>query len=137
MADIQDAYRLIGAELTEFEVRPNDQSLFGLGSSIDYDVTIELVLGKENKLIHYNASVGLRKKGEAETLAKARSVSIFEIKELSKYVEIKEPDQFKVSQDLNLSMGRVAIGLTRGLLIAKFREALIPNVILPLLPFEY
>ena len=137
MADIQNAYRLVGVELTEFNIQPESQSLFGQGTSLDYDVAIALALSKENKFLHYNTSIGVRHKGETRVLTDLKSEAVFEVVELSKCVDIKEPDQFSVSQELNLSIGRVAMGITRGLLIAKLREVGIPNVVVPLLPFEY
>lgn len=104
---------------------------------IDYDVAIELALNKDDALLHYSTTIGIRGKGEPEVMSNARVVSVFQIFDLAKYVEINEPDQFSVSQELNLSMGRVAIGLTRGLLVARFKESGFPSIILPLLPFEY
>ena len=123
--------------MSAFSLQPKGQSVFGHGVAMDYDLEIQLALGKEDKLLNYSTMISIRRKGDPETIANAQSVTLFQIFELSKYVEINEPDQFSVSQDLNLSMGKVAIGLTRGLLIAKFKESGFSNIILPLLPFEY
>jgi hypothetical protein len=137
MEDIQNAYRIVGGELVEFEIQPEGLGAFSHGASIDYDVSIEVVLSKEDKILHYRTTIDMRKKGEAKTLATAKSVVIFFVHELEKHVEIKEPDRFAVSPDMNLSIGRVSIGFARGLVNARLKQDGISNVILPMLPFEY
>jgi hypothetical protein len=137
MADLQNAYRIVGADLTEFEIQPDGENVFGPASSIDYDVSIEIVLGKEDKLLHYKTSVKAREKGASNVMATAQSVAVFQVFDLDRFVQVEEPDKLVVSQDLNISIGRVAIGLTRGFLAAKFKEIAFANIVLPMLPFEY
>jgi hypothetical protein len=137
MADFQNAYRIVGADLAEFELQPEGFDAFGPGSSIDYDVAIEIALTKEDKLLHYKTSIGMRKKGETKPFANARSVVIFQVYELEKHIHIQEPDQFSVAPDINVSMGRISIGMARGIVNARLKQDGILNVILPILPFEY
>ena len=137
MADLQNTYRIVGAELTEFELQPEGKSALGVGSSVDYDVSIEVMLSKEDKLLHFRTSITMRKKEEAAVHASAHAVVVFQLFEMEKHVELQEPDQFTIEPNVNISMGRVSIGYARGALQAQLKQHGIINIVLPMLPFEY
>jgi hypothetical protein len=79
----------------------------------------------------------VRKKGEAKPLVDTKTVVIFQIYDLQRFVELHEPDQFSINPDIDLSMGRVSMGFARGLISARLRQAGVSNIVLPMLPFEF
>jgi hypothetical protein len=135
MADFQSIYRIVTADLTEFSLQSGSESAFAPGGSLEYDVSIEQAFNDDTSLFNYRTAIGIRRKDD--TIGKAQTVTIFHIFEPKSYIHAEDPEKPFISPALSLSVGRVALGLTRGLLAAKFKEAGFPNIILPLLPFEY
>lgn len=136
MVETGNLYRIIAAEVISFDILPKVGILFQ-AALLDYDIEQEQKLNVEKHLLIFNNTVTIRVKETEEQLVTMKAVIIFEIHNFEKVVMLPEPNQFTLPREMNNSMSRIAIGVTRGMLAGKLKGTYIPNAILPLLPFEY
>ncbi|MBN8837209.1 MAG: hypothetical protein J0I09_08120 [Sphingobacteriia bacterium] len=137
MVEIENSFKIIAGEIIEFDIKPHLDISFSNDFLLAYDIEQEQQLNKEKRLLFFNTSVGIRKKETGELLVSLKALTVFEIRDFEKNVQLIEPNQFSLPREINTSMSRIAVSVTRGLLSGKLKDTYLPHAILPLLPFEY
>ncbi|SFD47113.1 hypothetical protein SAMN05518672_10278 [Chitinophaga sp. CF118] len=137
MTEIESPYQIIAADITHFEVQPSVNISIAPSHILDYDVEQEQKLNAKKRLLLLTTSVKIRSKKTGELIIAMECIIVFKIRDFEKTVYLLEPDQFSLLQEVSISINKISIGVTRGLLSGKLTATFLSGAILPLLPFEY
>lgn len=128
-------FLLQGIELMSFSILPQ-QSHDHVNEIFQFNVQQEQKANQEKRLIIIFTTVTVADVDVNNTLANILVACGFEIPAFDDIIKRDKEDNFLIPHDLNISLNRIAIATTRGILYAQLRGSYLQDTLLPIVPIE-
>lgn len=122
-----------GIELMTFSILPQQSPDH---DSFEFNVQQEQKANCEKQLIIIFTTVTISIPGVQHTLANIQIACGFEISSFDDIIKRDKEDNFLIPHDLSISLNRIAVATTRGVLYAQLRGSYLQDTILPIVPIE-
>lgn len=129
------AFKIHGIELIAFSIQPQQLREYPT-ESFEFNIQQEQKTNWEKHLIIIFTTVTIKEAEVNGLLANLQVACGFELSSFESAITKDKDGNFLIPHDLNISLNRIAIATTRGILYTQLRGSYLQNSILPILSIE-
>lgn len=131
----ENPFVIHGIELMTFSIFPQPSHDY-INESFEFNVQQEPKSNWEKQLVFIFTTVTIKDTHVHNILANIQVACGFEITSFDDIIKRDKENNFLIPHDLNISLNRIAIATTRGILYAQLRGSYLQDTTLPLVPIE-
>jgi hypothetical protein len=128
-------FKIHGIELISFSIQPQSSREYSK-DLLELNIKQEQKTNAEKKLVIIFTSVNIREVGKESSLASLNVACGFEIPSFNDILRENSKGEYVIAHDLSISITRISIATTRGILYSQLRGSYLQDSTLPLLPIE-
>ena len=125
-------YRIAGIELVHKQMVQMPLTANGASTKFLFDITVEVKVNAEHKLVIPFVKVKIRGGSEEAELASIGVSCLFEVEGFDKHIVINEQGLYTVPPSLENAIRPIAISTARGVMFSEFSGSYLHNAVLPI-----
>lgn len=128
-------FSIHGIELITFSILPLPGAE-NINDAFEFNIQQEQKTNAEKHLVIIFTHVIIKEPGADSFLATIQVACGFEISSFETIIKKDRENNFLIPHELNVSLNRIAVATTRGILYVQLRGSYLQNTTLPIVPFE-
>ena len=132
---MEKPFKIHGIELISFSIQPLQVREYHK-EAFEFNIQQEQKTNAEKRLIIVFTTVTIRETEKDLILAQLQVGCGYEVSDFESFLKREKDGTFLIPHELNISVSRISLATTRGILYTQLRGSYLQNSTLPLLPIE-